>query len=64
MTNGFALNHDLSLQTDFCAKRQAKNDSERCQKHSTVNPSYINTQYNDKICYNDNSKVTKPLLKR
>ena len=26
MTNGFALNHDKSLQIYFCVKHQAKND--------------------------------------
>ena len=37
MTNGFALNHDKSLQIYFfCVKRQAKKRlSERCRKHSS-----------------------------
>ena len=36
MTNGFALNHDKSLQIYFfCVQCQAKNHSERCQKHSS-----------------------------
>ena len=30
----------------------------------TVNPLYTDTQYNDKICYNDNLNVTKHSLKR
>ena len=30
---------------------------------NTVNPLYTDTRYNDKICYNDNLTVTKPLLK-
>ena len=35
MTNGFALNHDKNLQIYFFfVKRQAKNDFERCRKHS------------------------------
>ena len=31
--------------------------------HYTVNPLYNDTRYNDKVCYNDNLNVTKPLLK-
>ena len=30
----------------------------------TVNPLYTDTRYNDKIRYNDNLSVTKPLLKK
>ena len=30
----------------------------------TDNPLYTDTQYNDKIRYNDNLTVTKPLLKK
>ena len=30
----------------------------------TDNPLYTDTRYNDKIHYNDNLTVTKPLLKR
>ena len=33
-------------------------------KACTDNPFYTNTQYNDKIRYNDNLTVTKPSLKR
>ena len=38
MTNGFALNHDKSLQLYFlCVKRQAKKRlSERCRKYSST----------------------------
>ena len=32
--------------------------------YNTVNPLYTDTRHNDKVRYNDNLNVTKPLLKR
>ena len=38
-------------------------DDNSSPKH-TENPLYTDTRYNDKIRYNENLSVTKPLLKR
>ena len=38
-------------------------DGHGSKQYNTVNPFYTDTQYNNKICYNDYFKVAKPSLK-
>ena len=50
MTNGFALNHEKSLQIYFCVKLQAKNDFLK-DVESTIEYTTIHLQYTIRILH-------------